>query len=145
MSEMNAAADNAMKTLQAVWKDVAKDFRINWVGPVELVLQNYPQVKEGVDDIFDHILEGYYIVLFEGRDEATENYVMAVPYRTDSEEYGCRLVASSPLSDKKAFMYTKLAQSFWTLIDNDVLPQPNDGMELVQKLTDLTGPELCLK
>jgi hypothetical protein len=145
MSEMNAKAEAALKVLQAVWKDVAKDFRINWVGPVELVLENYPQVKEGVTDVVDKILEGYSIVLFESRVEDSDAYVMAIPYRSSEEEYGCRLVASVEISEKQAGAYAAFAQAFWILIDNDVLPQPDDSMDLVQKLTDLTGPELCLK
>jgi hypothetical protein len=134
------ARQRAESAIQTVWRDIATKYTVGWMGPIEAVTRKYPHMTQAIADIRAKISRKLPVIIYQTRESPPKEMVIAVPYaKHDNNPYNCRLATSSKLTPEEVKILNEFAQAFWFLIDNAVLPHPEDGSKLEHALVKLTN------
>ena len=68
--------------------------------------------------------------------------VVAVPFQHGGTPYNSRVLPTEDIGPEKVLLLGDFAQVLWFLIDNRVLPKPQDNERFERALLKMTGPSL---
>jgi hypothetical protein len=137
------ACQRAEITIKTIWRDIAANYTIGWMGPIEVVIRRYPHITTKITDIKARVSKGLPVVIYQTRESPPKHMIAAIPYmKLDNNPYNCRLVASDNLTSQEVKVLNDFAQAFWFLIDNKVLPRPENSEDLERKLAEWTDISL---
>ncbi|TVR00152.1 MAG: hypothetical protein EA399_05290 [Desulfovibrionales bacterium] len=133
----------AWKTLDTKWQEVGTYFTLSWVGPMHLVMQNYPEAAKGLEDVAEQVIPDGFALTYETRESEPVGFIMAVALHGDHQNGTCcRLLASSPLTETAEGLLTDFSLALWTLVEAGQLPKFEQAAELENILTKRTSPFL---
>ncbi len=133
----------AWKTLDTQWQEVGRHFTLSWVGPMHLVMQNYPEAAQGLEDVAGQVIPDGFALTYETRESKPVGFIMAVALHDDgSDATICRLLTSSPLTEAAESLLTNFSMALWTLVEAGQLPNFEQAGDLEKLLTERTSPFL---
>jgi hypothetical protein len=133
------ACQRAETTIKTIWRDIAANYTIGWMGPIEVVIRRYPHITAKITDIRARVSNGLPVVIYQTRESPPKGMVAAIPYvKLENNPYNCRLIASNNLTPQEVRVLNDFAQAFWFLIGNEILPGPENSEELERKLAEWT-------
>lgn len=137
------ARERAKKTLQGQWQALARTRTLGWAGPVEVVVERYPFIRNSVTNLGSSVVREFPLFIFQSRESPPKNMEVAVPYRDASgNPFNSRVVSSAPITPDQVLLRCEVAQAVWFLIEQKALPSPGVGRALQDALLGWTGREL---
>jgi hypothetical protein len=140
-SALKKVQKQAQSKIESSWKDVAKNYTVAWMGPIEVVEMHFPFVSSNISSIRNQISSFLPIIIYQTRESPPENMSVAVPY-AGGDGYKCRLVATNQLSSEQMNLLGEFAQAIWFLIDSGAFPHPGEGKAFENRLIELTAERL---
>lgn len=140
---MEPFISSAWRILDTHWQEVGTHFTLSWVGPMHLVMQNYPEAAQGLEDVAGQVIPNGFALTYETRTSEPVGFIMAVALHGDGlDEISCRLLTSSSLTEAAERLIMDFSMALWTLVETGQLPRFEQPKDLEKLLTERTSPFL---
>jgi hypothetical protein len=137
------ARERAKRAINGKWQAVARTRTLGWGGPIEGVLSRYPFARSSVETLQGPVSDHLPVLIFQSRETPPSEMELAVPYRERSgNPFGTRIASTSPLPRDQVQLLSEFAQAIWFLLEQGVLPAPQEGLAMEERLRSWTGPAL---